>query len=138
MYNLPFSQLLSHYERCGHVVRPPQRSQFQRHPSLCKVRLILLHRKRCTNQAYSDFDSQTRDFQYSSWRKAESFEDALLIMVLKGEKNLLPEIKAPSPSASSVTTDLDHLSVSSLSVEDDGMFDLTILQRTLLTKLSPR
>ena len=49
-------------------------------------------------------------------------------MVLKGEKNLLPEIKAPSPSVSSVTTDLDHLSVSSLSVEDDGMFYLTILQ----------
>ena len=90
--------------------------------------MSLLHCKQCTNPACSDFDSQTRDFQYSSWRKAESLEDALLIMVLKGEKNLLPEIKAPSPSVLSVTTDLDHLSVSSLSVEDDGMFYLTILQ----------
>lgn len=66
---------------------------------------------------------QTRDFKFSSWRKVDSFEDALLLMVLKGKRELLTEIKAQSPSISSVSTDLDHLTVSSLSILNDSTFD---------------
>lgn len=72
---------------------------------------------------HSVADAQTCDYQFSSWRKVASFEDALLVMALKGRKEDLPEIKASSPSMSSVTTDLDHLSVSSLSIFNDGMSD---------------
>jgi hypothetical protein len=45
-----------------------------------------------------------------------------MIMAVKGEKGLIPGIMAPSPSISSVVTDLDHLSVSSLSILNGGMF----------------
>ncbi|KAF9778471.1 hypothetical protein BJ322DRAFT_1114295 [Thelephora terrestris] len=61
-------------------------------------------------------DLQTQDHLYPSWRKTDTFEDVLLVMALKGEKSMLPEIKAPSPLLSSVTTDLNHLTVSSLSI----------------------
>lgn len=80
---------------------------------------FLPNSKSHTHPKFSDFDSQTRDFQYVSWRKAESFGDALLIMVLKGEKAKLAQIKASSPSVLSVA-DFDHLTVSSLSTLDEG------------------
>lgn len=83
----------------------------------------LFHRRPLTNLTPSDLDAQTRDFRYSSWRKAESFEDALLIMVLKGEKSLLAEIKAVSPSTLSVTTSIDQLSLSSSLMDDKGRCD---------------
>ena len=52
-----------------------------------------------------DFDRQTRNFQYSSWRSAGSFGDALVLMALNGEKNLFQEIK-------DLTLDISHLSLS--------------------------
>ena len=85
----------------------------------------------------SDFDAQTRDANYLAWRKADSFEDALLIMALKGEKSLLPEIKNPLPdSMSSVTTDLDHLSISSLSASEDGTSDFVTAIASVVTSSS--
>lgn len=89
-------------------------------------------------QTYSDFDAQTRDFGYPSWRRAESFEDALLIMVLKGDKKQATAIRARSPSISSVATDLDHLTVSSVSSQNDGTFDSANSQKNLLKRLPSR
>jgi len=80
----------------------------------------------CTNliPSNSDLDSQTRDYDYRSYRDVGSFKDAILVMVLKGEKSLLAEVKAPFPPPSPTMTDLDHLTISSLSVQDDGMVHL--------------
>ena len=92
---------------------------------LCSPRCVLFYFvvSNILTNAHSDLDAQTRDFWYSSWRKVESFKDALLIMVLKGEKGLLTNIKASSPSTLSTVTDLDDLTISSLSMHDDSMFD---------------
>ena len=51
-------------------------------------------------------------------------------MVLRGEKDLLPEIKGQSFSTSSTTTDLEHLNVSSSSMSDDGTFGSIIFINT--------
>ena len=51
-------------------------------------------------------------------------------MVLKGEKALLSEIKGQSPSPSYATTNLEHLTISSLSVSDDGTFNSIIIIST--------
>ena len=74
----------------------------------------------------SDLDSLTRDYQYSSCREVGSFKDAILIMVLKGEKSLLTEVKGSSPPLSPTISDLDHLTISSLSVQDEGMVHFNI------------
>ena len=77
----------------------------------------------------SDLDSLTRDYQYSSCREAASFKDAILIMVLKGERASLADVKVPSPPLSPTMSDLDHLTVSSLSMQDEGMIRFNIYQR---------
>lgn len=67
-----------------------------------------------------DFDRQTRNFQYSSWRGARSFGDALVLMALNGEKDLFQEIK-------DLTLDISHLSLSphsQSSERNEGMYCL--------------
>jgi len=74
----------------------------------------------------SDLDSLTRDYQYASYREVTSFKDAILIMVLKGDKHLLTDVKALSPPLSPTMSDLDHLTISSLSIQDEGMVRFNI------------
>ncbi|KAF9789734.1 hypothetical protein BJ322DRAFT_1105594 [Thelephora terrestris] len=68
----------------------------------------------------SDLDGQTRNFRYRSWRKGGSFKEALMIMALQGEKQHLTAIKASPPPASPASTSFEHLSISSLSLQDDS------------------
>ena len=103
------------------MVCASQRPQFPRyHPSREVHPTTPSSYRPHTNLTPSDLNAQTRDFKYSSWCKVESFEDALLVMVLKGEKQLLTQIKVASPSMSSVTTDINQLSLSSSFMEDKG------------------
>ena len=52
-----------------------------------------------------------------------SMTQCLLLMIRKGKRELLTEIKTQSPLISSVSTNLDQLTVSSLSILNDGTFD---------------
>lgn len=70
-------------------------------------------------------------------------------MIIKGERDVLHQVMAPTPPTSPLISDLEHLSVSSLSLQDDGEFCSTtsandshsevLLQITLVSHLpSPR
>ena len=138
--NLPLPWLLVGHDQRPCVVRPAQRPHFQGHSSVFKVCYTsALQQLMYLPSSRSDFDSQARNFKFLSWWKGDTFKEALMLMVLKGEKNHLLEIKASSLPSSPVLTSFDHLSIFSLSLQDDpGRFYLytwklsSLSQNTLL------
>jgi hypothetical protein len=72
-----------------------------------------------TNPTHSDLDAQTRDYTYASHRVVDTFEEALLVMALKGDKQLALNIMAAEVTPP-VATDFEHLNISSLSILASG------------------